>query len=152
MTAEAEPEKKPTTFRRIRQIHLMAQEQREGDGVDPREEMRTRQRRSSRNKPDYSNQRLASQIFDIISLSSWLSDIGLADFEFVRVLPTERSGRYVIEVRCTHPNLAVDPVSIEQVLRDNKGILRVEIAEAVQRRKAPDFQLRVVPANHANER
>lgn len=151
MNSESESEKKTTTFRRIRQIHLMAQEQREGDGVDPREEMRTRQRRSSRSKPDYSNQRLASQIFDMISLSSWLSEIGLPDFEFVRVLPTERSGRYVIEVRCTDPNVNVDPASIEALLRENKGILRVEIAEAVQRRKAPDFQLRVVPANHANE-
>lgn len=146
MTSDPEPEQKPITFQRIRQLHLMAEEQREGDGVDPKEELRQRHRRSSRHKPDYSNQRLASQISHILSLSSWLSNIGLTDFEFANVIPTERPGRYIIEVRCTDPTLAVDRIHIEQLLREHKGTLRIEIAEAVQRRKAPDFQLRVIPS------
>jgi hypothetical protein len=146
MTSDSEPEQKPITFQRIRQLHLMAEEQREGDGIDPKEEQRQRQRRSSRHKPDYSNQRLASQISQILSLSTWLSDIGLSDFEFANVIPTERPGRYIIEVRCTDPTQAVDLTHIEQLLREHKGTLRIEITEAVQRRKAPDFQLRVIPS------
>jgi hypothetical protein len=146
MTSESDPEQKPITFQRIRQLHLMAEELREGDGVDPKEEMRRRHRRSSRQKPDYSNQRLASQIYHILSLSSWLSDIGLSDFEFANVAPAERAGRYVIEVRCSDPTLDVDLAHVEQLLRQHKGTLRIEIAEAVQRRNAPDFQLRLIPA------
>jgi hypothetical protein len=146
MTSDSEPEQKPITFQRIRQLHLMAEEQREGDGIDPKEEQRQRQRRSSRHKPDYSNQRLASQISQILSLSTWLSDIGLSDFEFANVIPTERPGRYIIEVRCTDLTQAVDLTHIEQLLREHKGTLRIEITEAVQRRKAPDFQLRVIPS------
>jgi hypothetical protein len=146
MTSESEPEPKPITFQRIRQLHLMAEELREGDGVDPKEEIRQRHRRSSRHKPDYSIQRLASQISHILSLSSWLSDIGLSDFEFANVIPSERAGRYIIEVRCSDTTLAVDLVHVEQLLRQHKGTLRIEIAEAVQRRKAPDFQLRLIPA------
>lgn len=147
MTYDSQPKNKNAPFQRIRQIHLMADEQREGDGIDPKEEMRKRHRRNNRHKPDYSNQRLASQIFQIVSLSTWLSDIGLGEFEFASVVPTDRAGRYIIEVRCSNPQLAVDRTHIEQLLKEHKGTLRIEIAEAVQRRKAPDIQLRVIP-NH----
>ncbi|MBX3422192.1 MAG: hypothetical protein KF752_11615 [Pirellulaceae bacterium] len=132
-------------FRRIRDACSLVAKVREGDGLDPREEKRKLLDHRSRGKPDYSSQRLASQIFDALCLSTWLTNIGLPEFTFVRIMPAASRGKYLVDIACLDLDLEYDPHAVDAILREHKGTLRTEVAQAVSRRKAPELQLRLVP-------
>lgn len=135
-------------FRRIRDIRSVVAEIRPGDGVDPREEKLSRLRRDARQKPDLSSERLGSQIFDALCLSSLLSEIGLDDFTFTGVTSTGRRGHFLVDVCCADPAATFEPRDIEGILQEKKGLFRAEVTQSVNRRKAPELQFRVLPPGY----
>lgn len=132
-------------FRRMRDIHSVVAEIRSGDGIDPREEKHQSLRRGARQKPDLSSERLGSQIFDALCLSSLLDEIGLGDFTFIGVRPTGRRGQFLIDVASADPDTTYEPREIEEILQKKKGLFRAEVSQSVNRRKAPELQFRVLP-------
>ncbi|MFO0791012.1 MAG: hypothetical protein U0805_16255 [Pirellulales bacterium] len=132
-------------FRRIRDIGSVVAEIRPGDGIDPREERLARLRSDARRKPDLSSERLGSQIFDALCLSSLLTKIGLEDFTFIGVTSTGRRGQFLVDVCCADPDATFEPREIEGLLQENRGLFRAEVAQSVNRRKAPELQFRVLP-------
>jgi len=135
----------PGPFLRMRDFHKMVADVRAGDGVDPREEKRQRLRTSSRRKPDIASERLSRQIFDALCLSSLLADLGLGDFTVVNVVFAGRAGHYLVDVGPADPDAAYEPREVERILHEKKGQFRAEVAQAVNRRKAPELQFRVLP-------
>jgi hypothetical protein len=127
-------------FRRMRNMSELSA----GDGVDPLPAT-TDQMEVAGRKPDHASQRLACQIFDALCLSTLLSEIGLDNFVFTAVTPTGKSGRFLVNVCCTEPDAKFDPAGIEEVLQAKKGMFRAEVSQAVNRRKAPELQFRVLP-------
>jgi hypothetical protein len=139
-------QKQQSNFVRIRGLSSMAAEYRVGDGINPREEKKRRLKEQWGAKSDHSTERLASQILSALNLSSLLSELGLDDFSFISVQPTQQSGCFLAELRCRDSSLAFDAKDVEQRLRSAKGRFRAEISEFVHRRKAPDLQFRILPA------
>jgi hypothetical protein len=132
-------------FRRTRDIRSVVAEIRPGDGIDPREEKLSRLRKGAREKPDLSSERLGSQIFDALCLSSLLSEMGLEDFLFAGVTSTGRRGQFLVDVCCADPDAEYEPGEIEGILQEKKGLFRSEVTRSVNRRKAPELQFRVLP-------
>jgi hypothetical protein len=125
-------------FRRIRNIGQLSP----GDGVDRLSAAGTE---VTGRKPDHASERLASQIFDALCLSTLLSEIGLGNFAFTAVSPTGKSGRFLVNVCCVEPEVQFDPTEVEATLQAKKGMFRAEVSQAVNRRKAPELQFRVLP-------
>ena len=136
-------------FVRMGAMASVAAEFRSGDGVDPKEERRRRDGRERRGKPNYANERLASQIYDALCLSSVLVDIGLEDFAFVSVRPEARPGRFVVEVACHDPHHADDPEAVQQRLQTVRGGLRADVAAFIHRKKVPELLFEIRPWNGA---
>lgn len=132
-------------FRRRREIESIVAEIRPDDGVDPREEKRKRLRMNSPNKMDLASERLRSQIFDALRLSTLLADVGLEDFTFAGVTPTGRGGRFVVDVCHVDADAKYESRDIEDILQENKGLFRTEVSQFVNRRKAPELRFRVLP-------
>lgn len=137
---------RPTPFVRIRGLASMAAEYRPGDGIDPKEEKRQKGRGQRKRKPDYTRERLANQIFDALSLSSLLADLGLEDFQVSAVNPLGLGNQFLVEVQCCDPSLPFAPSVIEQRLRSVSGQFRHELSGFVHRKKVPELQFRVLLA------
>ncbi len=132
-------------FVRIGGATAMTAEYRSGDGVDPKEEKRLRDARWRREKSDHANDRLASQIFDALCLSSVLVNLGLEGFAFVSVHPLGGSGRFLVEIACQNPSLDYDDKEVRRRLQSARGSLRADVAAFIHRKKVPELLFEVQP-------
>jgi hypothetical protein len=146
LRTDQESADRPAPFVRIRGLASMVAEYRPGDGIDPKEEKRQKGRSQRKHKPDYTRERLANQIFDALSLSALLTDLGLEDFLVVAVHSIGLGNHFSVEVQCSDPTLPFDPGLIEQRLRSASGQFRHELSGFVHRKKVPELQFRVLPA------
>lgn len=132
-------------FRRIRDAHTMVAELRAGDGIDPREERRNRSAEREREKPDYAVLRLASEVATSVraSLSGATTPI-LSAFEVSTVTPG-KGNHFVVHLYCVDPSLNYDPAVVTAALNLEKGVMRAELAQGINRKRVPDLRFDVAP-------
>ena len=98
----------PVKFRRI------AEELREGDGIDPREEQKRRLANRRRAKPDHAAERLGQEMKETLAVSL-PDDSRLEGFAVGSVLSTGKGNCFVVQVYCTDPNRIFAPESIQKI-------------------------------------
>lgn len=128
-------------FRRIKDAHRMVAELRDGDGVDPKEERRHRQRSRVESKSDHSVERLAAQV-ERCANSSLGSGI-LTDF-VVRRVSHGKGNHFLIELVCADSSLLFDPHEAQQAAIALLPRLRSELAREIHRKKVPSLSIRIV--------
>lgn len=128
----------PLKFRRI------AEELREGDGIDPREEQKRRLANRRRTKPDHAAERLGQEMKETLAVSL-PDDSRLEGFAVGSVFSTGKGNCFVVQVFCTDPNRIFAPESIQKILQENKGILRAEVAQGIHRKRVPELKFEVLP-------
>jgi ribosome-binding factor A len=132
------PAMNPAKFRRI------AEEFREGDGIDPREEQKRRLASRRRAKPDHAAERLGQEMKETLSVSL-PDDSRLEGFAVGSVLSTGKGNCFVVQVYCTDPSRTFAPESIQKILQENKGNLRAEVAQGIHRKRVPELKFEVLP-------
>jgi len=129
-------------------LESLVREIREGDGVDPRHEKKSRQIKTLRGKPNYAALRLGEQIHDTLVETLGQSEEGLlASFSVGSVDPVGTGGAYIVQVYSNDPTLEYDTKEVMDLLKVSKPALRAEVARAVNRKKTPDFKFEVLPAH-----
>ncbi len=129
-----------------RSDNLPVGEWNEGDGVDPREEKKSRKIRGLHEKADYSVFRLAGQIKATLDLViPQCGDPLLSSFAVGAVEPSPAGGIFVVQVFSVNPTADYDIRQVKAALTKMKTRLRAEVAKDVTRKKAPDFKFDVLP-------
>lgn len=130
------------SFRRFRR-EVPAQELGEGDGIDPKYEARKQEFQQGRDKPDYAAERLGSQMREALNVESLLPE--LDSFVIANVRQAGTSNTYTVQLYCSDPDQQYDPQAIVVLLKQNKGLLRHEIAQAITRKRVPELVFEVLP-------
>ncbi len=128
-------------FRRIKDAYRMVAELRDGDGVDPKQERRNRQRSRVESKNDHSVERLAAQVERCAN-----SNLGLGiltDF-VVRRVSHGKGNHFLIELVCADSKLFYDPLEAQQAAIALLPRLRSELAREIHRKKVPSLSIRIV--------
>jgi ribosome-binding factor A len=127
-------------------LESLVGEVREGDGIDPRYEKKSRQMKTLRGKPNYAALRLGEQIHDtLVETLGQTEDSLLASFSVGSVEPSSSGGAYVVQVYSIDPALEYNTNEVNALLQASKPALRSEVTRAVSRRKTPDFRFEVLP-------
>ena len=127
-------------------INSLVGELREGDGIDPRLEKKSRQIKTLRGKPNYAVLRLGEQIHNtLVETLCQLPDSLLASFSVGAVEPSASGSTFVVQVYSNDPSLEYDVDEVKALLQTSKNRLRWEVARAVNRKKVPDFKFEVLP-------
>lgn len=118
----------------------------EGDGIDPKEEAKARRSRILKGKPNYGLYRLADQICDtlIVSLANSKDEL-LSGFCIGTVVPSPSGTTFIVQVYSGDPDLEYDQHEVFNLLQGMKPSLRYDVANAVNKKNAPDFSFDVLP-------
>ncbi|MCA8998063.1 MAG: ribosome-binding factor A [Planctomycetaceae bacterium] len=135
-----------------REINLrsLCAEWHEGDGVDPREDMRPGRRRT---KLDRKTQQLSRQIQRTLDqvLSGEVADEFLNGLRVVSMVPIAGGSRFLVTLESDRPIEQVSVSEIEKRLDGWKGTLRREVARSIHRRKTPELEFRIIPRLPENQ-
>jgi len=130
-------------FRRIKDAHRMVAELRDGDGVDPKQERRDRQRSRFDTKTDHSAQRLATQVERCVNANLGLGI--LSDFVVLRVSHS-KGNHFLIELVCADPKLSYDPHEAQRLALEILPRIRSELAREIHRKKVPSLSIQIFSA------
>jgi ribosome-binding factor A len=112
------------------------------DGIDPRELARGEKPK----KGDRKVRQLCAQVSDTLSLvlSGEFGDSILQSLRVVAVDPAPDASQLVVTVHADLPDETTDPSEVLKRLKAVMGKLRVEVAAAITRKKAPRLLFRVL--------
>lgn len=132
-------------FRRLRSP-IPVGELGEGDGIDPKYETRKRDFQQGRDKPDHAARRLARQMRQALATGeSWSALPELESFVIADIYQSGASNTYTVRLCCTDPEQRYAPDEIVRLLRPHKGLLRRDIASAINRKRVPELLFEVLP-------
>lgn len=126
-----------------RRGHLPCESLGTDDGIDARDLFRNRSRKKSHHKAH----QLCRQVMETINymLAGDLGDPRLHQIMVDSVTPAPDASRLLVSVRWMdlHPNC--DLIDVQAALHGASGLIRCEVACAVQRKKAPELVFQVIP-------
>jgi ribosome-binding factor A len=131
-------------FRKVSRRELLSSCSEPGpdDGLDPRFD----RREGSDKVPNRKALQLCAQAARTLAsvLAGECGDEILRDLVVTSVVPAPNTSRLLVSVA---PSVAVNPGRLLERLQSARGKLRMEVAAAINRRRAPDLVFRIVEAN-----